>query len=35
MTLGEWLLIGFAVLVIVGGALWLDAWWRDGDWKGD
>ena len=28
MTTGEWLLIGVAVLVIVGGALWLDAWWR-------
>jgi hypothetical protein len=32
MTLGEWLLIGFAVLLVVGAALFVDAWWRgDGD----
>ena len=26
MTLGAWLLAGVAVLVIVGGAVWLRAW---------
>jgi hypothetical protein len=28
MTLGEWILVGFGVLVLVGGALFVDAWWR-------
>jgi hypothetical protein len=28
MTLGEWILIGFGVLVLVGILLCLDAWWR-------
>jgi hypothetical protein len=32
MTLGEWILVGFGVLVLVGILLFLDAWWRgDGD----
>jgi hypothetical protein len=35
MTVGEWLLIGLAVLVVVGGALWLDAWFRSPNGDGD
>lgn len=28
MTLGAWLVVGIAVLVAVGGALWFSAWWQ-------
>jgi hypothetical protein len=37
MTLGAWLAAGFAVVLIVGGALFLSAWFQskngnDGKW---
>ena len=31
MTVGAWLLVVFAVFVVIGGAVWLDAWWRTRD----